>query len=90
MARKRPHGSQFSGKNQPPAKKKQRKHEDYFEKVVKKSVAVQVYYFLSEEKIDRLERGCKSLRSENANLKGTVKTLRRSIVILFQEGMEMQ
>ena len=69
MARKRPHGSQFSSKNQPPAKKKQRKHEDYFEKVEKKS---------------------KSLRSENANLKGTVKTLRSSIVILFLEGMEMQ
>ena len=56
MARKRPHGSQFSGKNQPPAKKKLRKHEDYFEKVEKKSVAVQVCNFLSEEKIDRLER----------------------------------
>ena len=69
MPRKRPHGSQFSSKNQPPAKKKQRKHEDYFEKVEKKSVAVQVCNFLSE----------KSLRSENANLKGTVKTLRRSI-----------
>ena len=70
MARKRPHGSQFSSKNQPPAKKKQRKHKDYFEKVEKKkSVAVQVCNFLSEE----------SLRSENANLKGTVKTLRRSI-----------
>ena len=69
MPRKRPHGSQFSSKNQPPAKKKQRKHEDYFEKVEKKS---------------------KSLRSENANLKGTVKTLRSSIVILFLEGMEMQ
>ena len=79
MARKRPHGSQFSCKNQPPAKKKQRKHEDYFEKVEKKSVAVQVYNFLAEEKIDRLKRECKSLRSENANLKGTVKTLRRSI-----------
>ena len=50
MARKRPHGSQFSSKNQPPAKKKQRKHEDYFEKVEKKSVAVQVCNFLSEEK----------------------------------------
>ena len=36
MARKGPHGSQFSSKNQPPAKKKLRKHEDYFEKVEKK------------------------------------------------------
>ena len=79
MARKRPHGSQFSSKNQPPAKKKQRKHEDYFEKVLKKSVAVQVCNFLSEEKFDRLKRECKSLRSEKASLKGTVKTLRRSI-----------
>ena len=73
MARKRPHGSQFSSKNQPPAKKKQRKHEDYFEKVEKKSVAVQVCNFSTQK------RECKSLRSENANLKGTVKTLRRSI-----------
>ena len=69
MARKRPQGSQFSSKNQPPAKKKKRKHKD----------AVQVCNFLSEEKIDQLKRECKSLRSENANLKGTVKTLRRSI-----------
>ena len=47
--------------------------------IEKSSVAVQVCNFLSEEKIDRLKRECKSLRSENANLKGTVKTLRRSI-----------
>ena len=40
---------------------------------------MQVCNFLSEEKIDRLERECKSLRSENAILKGTVKTLRRSL-----------
>ena len=38
MARKRPHGSQFSGKNQPLAKKKQRKHEDYFQKAEKKAL----------------------------------------------------
>ena len=48
-------------------------------KIEKSSVAVQVWNFLSEEKIDRLWRECKSLRSENANLKGTVKTLRRSL-----------
>ena len=48
-------------------------------KLKKKSVAVQVCNFLSEEKIDRLKRECKSLGSENTNLKGTVTTLRRSI-----------
>ena len=68
MARKRPRGSQFSSKNQPPAKKKQRKHEDYFEKLKKKRCGASLQLF-SEE----------SLRSENANLKGTVQTLRRSI-----------
>ena len=48
-------------------------------KFKKKSVAVQVCNFLSDEKFDRLKRECKSLRSEKASLKGTVKTLRRSI-----------
>ena len=35
---------------------------------------MQVGNFLSEEKVDLLMRECKSLKSENANLKGTVKT----------------
>lgn len=79
MARKRAHGSQFSCKNQPPVKKKPRKYVNYSEEIEKSSIAVQVCSFLSEEKLDRLERECKGLRSENANLKGTVKTLRRSL-----------
>lgn len=51
---------------------------NYSEEIEKSSVAVRVCNFLSVEKsID--VRQCQGLRSDNANLKGTVKTLPRSL-----------
>ena len=78
MGRKRVHSSQFSRKKQPAVKKK-RENVDSLKKGTTRNVAVQAYNFLTDEKIDRLERECERLRSENANLKGTVQALRRSL-----------
>ena len=55
MGRKRVHSSQFSRKKQPAVKKK-RENVDSLKKGTTRNVAVQAYNFLTDEKIDRLER----------------------------------
>ena len=90
MGRKRIHGSQFSRTNQPSVKRKK----ENVEKVKKRttnSVRVQANHFSCDEKIDKLQREYKCLQFENAGLKRTVQTLRRSIGIkvLVQEAMKL-
>ena len=78
MGRKRVHGSQFSRRNQPSVKRK-KENVEKVEQTTTSGVRVQAKNFLYDEKIDKLQRECKRLQFENAGLKRTVQTLRRSI-----------
>ena len=78
MGRKRVHGSQFSRRNQPSVKRKKENVEKEKETTTS-GVRVQANNFSCDEKIDKLQRECKRLQFENAGLKRTVQTLRRSI-----------
>ena len=78
MGRKRVHGSQFSRRNQPSVKRKKENVEKEKETTTS-GVRVQANNFSCDEKIDKLQTECKCLQFENAGLKRTVQTLRRSI-----------
>ena len=79
MGRKRVHGGQFSRLNQPSVKKKKEITNENVKKRAPSSVRVELKNLLSEKKIDKLEWDCKRLQCENAGLKRTIQTLRRSI-----------
>ena len=89
MGRRKFHGGHFSGEKQPAKKIKKKEEENEkksdisFEGSTTDSTSPTPRDFLKAvnelEKIDKLSRDCKRLTTENAKLKRTIQTLRKSL-----------